>query len=230
MGIRNKKLKVNATGDITVKEAIDLLDLDKKQIEIRQAKAQADMAELDLQERLRDQGLNSDDYCEYHFFGAVTDESILDCVTFFKYLDRNYPDAPFSIDLNSHGGYCHAGNALFDYLSSWSLRGGGQHELTITVRGEALSMGSLLLQAADHRVMGQTSQLMIHEASTVVGGRASDIEDGLNSLRLLEERAVRIFCERSGLDRDQFLGWYRRRDWWLSADEAVSLGLADRIG
>ncbi|KPG13724.1 ATP-dependent Clp protease proteolytic subunit [Mycobacteroides immunogenum] len=229
MGIGRKEKQL--LDDIVVSE--NAADRELKEAQARKANAEADLLDLEyaLIARATQLSLDSDEYCEYHFAGDVDHDSVTDCLAQLKYWDRQAPECPFNIELTSQGGSVWDGCRLFDYLVDWSIRGGGSHEITIRVRGIAASMASVLLQAADHRVMGRGSVLMIHESAMNPGfGRKSALEDALRALEVEERFSDPIFAERAGLSVEEFRELYRRRDLWLTPDEALTIGFIDRIG
>lgn len=63
---------------------------------------------------------------------------------------------PITIIMNNPGGDWYHGMAIFDAIQTSSSY------CTILVYGHAMSMGSIILQAADHRVMMPNSRFMIH--------------------------------------------------------------------
>jgi ATP-dependent protease ClpP protease subunit len=144
---------------------------------------------------------------------------------------RYRKDGPWTIYLNSVGGDAWAGIGIVDELLSQSLRGGGTHEITIKVRGVAASAAAMMLQAADHRVVGANSQLMIHKGSTSIAGTADDIADEHAWWQASVDRMVALFLSRTDkISRTELLRKINRRDWWLNAEEAVEMGFADEIG
>lgn len=63
---------------------------------------------------------------------------------------------PILIIMNNPGGDWYHGMAIYDAIKSSTCH------CTIRVYGHAMSMGSIILQAADHRVMMPNSRFMIH--------------------------------------------------------------------
>jgi len=70
-------------------------------------------------------------------------------------LDRKVKNG-ITIIMNNIGGCTIHGMAIYDAIRAC------QNEVTIEVCGSAMSMGSLILQAADYRVMTPNSIMMIH--------------------------------------------------------------------
>ena len=63
---------------------------------------------------------------------------------------------PILIIMNNPGGDWYHGMAIYDAIKSSPC------ECTIKVYGHAMSMGSIILQAADNRIMMPNSRFMIH--------------------------------------------------------------------
>ena len=139
--------------------------------------------------------------------------------------------ADWTIYLNSVGGEAWAGIGIIDELISQSVRGGGTHRITIKVRGVAASAAGMILQAADRRVMGRNSQLMIHKGSSGVWGTADDIADEHAWWQASVDQMVSLFLSRTDkVSRPEFLRKINRKDWWLNSAEAVAAGFVDEIG
>lgn len=68
-------------------------------------------------------------------------------------------DQPINIILNTEGGTWEDGMAIFDAIRKC------KNHVTITVSGRAYSMGSIILQAADDRLMDENSTFMMHIGS-----------------------------------------------------------------
>jgi len=65
-------------------------------------------------------------------------------------------EKPINIIMNNIGGDVYHGMAIFDAVSNC------KNHITIRVYGYAMSMGSIILQAADNRIMTKNSRIMIH--------------------------------------------------------------------
>lgn len=141
------------------------------------------------------------------------------------------PNGPWTIYLNSLGGAVYSASGIIDELHAQSLRGGGTHEVTIKVRGVAASAAGMILQAADKRLIGFNSRLMIHKGSSGINGTADDIADEHAWWQDATDQMVNLFLSRTDqISKAEFLRKINRRDWWLSADEAVKVGFADAVG
>jgi ATP-dependent protease ClpP protease subunit len=224
---------------MTANEAAELRKLeaeaDLAEAEARKAQIEADIAELEYQTQKRaeeNELANDDNTNHYLFMGEVNPKSVKRCARQLDKWHRQNPEAPVHITLNSGGGTVFDGMHLFDEISAHSIRGGGTHRITITVRGMAASMAGILLQAADHRIIGRESYLMIHEIFSGVVGKLGDIQDEVKILELMCRRVADIFLERCGgrISPELFEASWRRHDWWLDSETVVGYGFADRIG
>lgn len=191
-------------------------------VEIRLAKAEEDEA----------QRLQSDEHRRvYRFSGPVSDQSANSCMAKLTQWDRLDPGCEIEIIFNSPGGSVIAGMALFDLISSLSLRGGGTHRITCGSLGFAASMAGILLQAGDHRWIGRQSYLMIHEISAGTSGKIGEIQDNVKFYEAVCSRVVDIFVRRSEgkISKARFIKGWKRIDWWLLSDEALKLGFVDEV-
>lgn len=201
----------------------------KLEQEIRKLSAEAESAELHLAKYRKEwsniaanQPLNN----IYLFYGGVTDGKVKDAIETLDMWSRRGPGEDITIIFNSDGGSVFAGYALFDFILELRNRG---HKVTTKALGMAASMAAVLLQAGDERVMTRNSYVMLHEVSSGSSGSSTDIEDTLKLVRRLEKRGNEIFCDRSTLTMPKIKSLTNRKDAWLDADEAMSLGLVDRI-
>lgn len=214
----------------------NLAEAEKLRHEARRAAADAEIRELELKwkqdedrERERGKPLRGGAYV---FNSEVNDYSIERLLSHLSQVHKADSEAPMDIIVNSPGGSVFAGNEAMDTIYNYSLRGGGKHKVTMTVRGMAASMGGIMLQIADERVMGAQSFCLIHEVASMAIGKVGDLKDEIELLDKMSSRVVDLFVERSGgkITKKKFLELSKRKDWWLSADECLKFGFVDRIG
>lgn len=165
----------------------------------------------------------------YHFVGPVAESSVKSCIEDLDKWSRRDPGCDFTLILNTPGGDVIDGLALYDFITQ-DLRENRGHKVTTVARGYAASMGGILLQAGDERLIGKNAYVLIHEVSSGAIGKVSELEDEFKFTKRLQERLVCILAERSTLNESEIKKRWRRKDWWISSDEATELGFADRIG
>lgn len=169
-------------------------------------------------------------HCVYQFHGSVGESSVEKCINQLRIWMRQDQDAPLKRDItiwfNSPGGAVIDGMALFDYIQM--VRRAGHHVTTGAI-GYAASMGGILLQAGDHRVMTEESYIMLHEIAAGAMGKIGEIEDTVAFLEMIMKRVVKIFAERSGMSEARVKKGMTRKDWWIDSTQALKLGLVDQV-
>lgn len=133
---------------------------------------------------------------------------------------------PVMIILNSVGGEVYAGLLAFDTIKDL-IRSG--IDVTIETRGIAASMGAILLQAGTKRIASPHSRIMIHEVSSWSWGKASELEEEAIETKKVNAMLAQIVAERSGKTIEEVLKLIKKKDYWMSASEALEFGLIDLI-
>ena len=128
------------------------------------------------------------------------------------------------VELNSPGGSVFAGFELYSLLREARCR------TVAIVQSLAGSAASTVMAACGHVVMSPVAQVMIHLPSSWAAGNQNDMK---HEARVLEQITQSILngyeakcrgkADRARLDR------LIRAESWLTAQEAVELGLADEI-
>lgn len=196
---------------------------------LRKAVADADIAEMEVR-RKRDEALDRD--VKDLAYGYLYINSVIKGNTADAYLDhlhyweRRYPGKDIWIDINTPGGSVTDGLAIYDQVQRLRRKG---HKVTTRAVGGAFSMGAVLLQAGDVRIIDPRAKILIHQGS---GGMSGDMtvgeqEDARAFREMLLNDVLDILAERSTLSKRQIKNRWTRKDWYLNADEAVKLGFAD---
>ena len=199
--------------------------------QIRQTSAEAAIKEIELavaEDTERDRQVKHGKIRVLDIFDAIMPKNVYQWIDALEHWGRRDPGEPITININSPGGSVTHGLALFDAIQR--LRRDGHF---ITVRGSGLvaSMASVLLQAGDERVMDKRAKLLIHEGSTSLRGdmTAGEMEDVQFFGKVLRDDILDIYVERSNMTRRQIETKWKRRDWLLTADEALKYGFVDRV-
>ena len=200
----------------------NVLEADKMAIELT-------VKQMDLtakeEKRAKDKAVDDENFL-YRFGQQVTDGSVGTCVKKLTEWHRINPKCNIEIIFSSPGGGIIEGFELFDHIQY--LRNEGHHVTTGTL-GMAASMAGILLQAGDTRWVGQQAWIMIHRAAFGAYGKTFEIEDEVKFIKRIEERILDIFTSRSNLTRNKIKRNWERKDWWISAEEAVELKLVDEV-
>ncbi len=122
--------------------------------------------------------------------------------------------------LNSPGG------EVFEGISILNMLRAHKASVMAVVDGLAASAASVIAVGCDETVMSPGTQMMIHSTSSIVWGNAAEMRKTAEVLEGLDKSLVEIYSAKGG-DKD----WATMiaDETWMTAAEAVEVGLADRI-
>lgn len=145
-------------------------------------------------------------------------------ITQLLYLDAQSAASDIYLYINSPGGDVNAGLAIYDVMRS--LR---SDIVTVSV-GESSSMASILLAGGTKgkRFALPNARVMIHQPSSGVVGKASDIAIEAKEIVFQRSRLNRILANLTGQPL-QRIETDTDRDFFMSAQEAKTYGLIDNI-
>ena len=156
--------------------------------------------------------------------GPVMDQSANLIVAQLLFLESENPDKDISFYINSPGGSVSAGLAIYDTMQFI------KPAVSTLCLGIAASMGAFLLAAGTKgkRFALPNSRIMIHQPSGGAQGQASDIEIQAREILYLRERLNKILADKTGQPVER-IARDTDRDNFLSAEDAVSYGLIDKV-
>jgi ATP-dependent Clp protease protease subunit len=156
--------------------------------------------------------------------GPVTEITANLIVAQMLFLESENPDKEISFYINSPGGLVSAGLAIYDTMEFI------KPAVSTLCVGQAASMGSLLLAAGakGKRYCLPNSRVMIHQPMGGFSGQASDVEIHAREILFLKAKLNEIMARHTGqelktIERDT------DRDNFLSAEQAVSYGIVDKV-
>ena len=152
------------------------------------------------------------------------------------FLESEDSDADINLYINSPGGSVTAGLAIYDTMQFI------KPDVSTIVMGQAASMGSFLAQAgaAGKRYVLPESRTMIHRVSSGTRGTGGSVyvqelemEDNIRHLqeaKRLNKRLVELYLKHNTAGKSyEDLLETMKYDTFLSAQEAFSMGLADKV-
>ncbi|MBO9332353.1 ATP-dependent Clp protease proteolytic subunit [Achromobacter sp. HZ01] len=156
--------------------------------------------------------------------GPVNDATANLVVAQLLFLESENPDKDISLYINSPGGSVYAGMAIYDTMQFV------KPDVSTLCTGLAASMGAFLLAAGKKgkRFTLPNSRIMIHQPSGGAQGQASDIQIQAREILDLRERLNRILADNTGQTMER-IGIDTERDNFMSAEDAVSYGLVDKV-
>jgi len=142
------------------------------------------------------------------------------------FLEADNPDKDVSLYINSPGGSVTAGMAIYDTMQFIKC------DVQTIVMGQACSMGSLLAQAGSKgkRMILPNARHMIHQPSGGSRGQATDMLIQVEEILAMKKNLTQIYVDHNSAGKtfDQFSA-DMERDNYMSADQAVVYGLADKV-
>ena len=158
--------------------------------------------------------------------GAISTEMSHVIVAQMLFLESEDPDKDIYVYINSGGGEVTAGMAIYDTFQFI------KPDVSTVVMGQACSMGSCLAQAgaAGKRLILPTARTMIHQPSGGAHGQATDIQIQAQEILKMKKYLTEIYVKHNTAGKTfEQLTADMERDNFMSAEEAVAYGLADRI-
>jgi ATP-dependent Clp protease protease subunit len=142
------------------------------------------------------------------------------------FLEAEDPDTDILFYINSPGGVVTAGMAIYDTMQFIKC------DVSTIVMGQACSMGTCLAQAGSpgKRLILPNARHMIHQPSGGARGQATDIQIQAAEILKMKKYLTEIYVKHNTRQKsfDQ-LSQDMERDFFMSAQESVDYGLADRI-
>jgi len=142
------------------------------------------------------------------------------------FLEAEDPERDIIFYINSPGGVVTAGMSIYDTMQYI------RPDISTIVMGQACSMGSLLAQAgaAGKRFILPNARHMIHQPSGGASGQATDIQIQAQEILKMKKYLTEVYVSHNtGGKTFEQLSADMERDFFMSAQEAVDYGLADKV-
>ncbi|GAB4221622.1 MAG: ATP-dependent Clp endopeptidase proteolytic subunit ClpP [Spirochaetales bacterium] len=140
------------------------------------------------------------------------------------FLESQDPERDISLYINSPGGSVTAGLAIYDTIQYIK-----PNVQTICL-GQASSMAALILACGTKgkRFVLPSSRVLIHQPWGGVQGQVSDIKVQAREILRLKKLTIDYFAFHTGKSSEE-IARDLERDFYMSAEEAVQYGLADKV-
>lgn len=135
-----------------------------------------------------------------------------------------YKPEPIEIYIDSYGGY------VYQCLGLLSIIQKSKIPVNTIVTGCAMSCGFLIAIAGQKRYCFEGSTFMYHQVSSGVIGKVKDMEEDV-----IETKRLQKIIEEHTLSRTKITGkdlekcYNEKRDWYLTAKQALKYGVVDSI-
>lgn len=143
--------------------------------------------------------------------------------------DNNMPQTPVTLTpinfvLSTFGGSCYDGLALYDAIEA------SVTPVELTCTGKIMSMGIIIALAAKVRKAHKNTTFMIHQASGQTWGTITDMEESMEEKRRVNDMIFNIIRQKTRIPEEKLnevLNY--KRDWFITAEEALELGIITEI-
>jgi ATP-dependent Clp protease, protease subunit len=131
---------------------------------------------------------------------------------------------PITLLVSSPGGHVESGDAIFDMIRFVRA------PVTTVGSGWVASAGChvFLAPPKERRVCLPNTRFMIHQPAGGAGGQATDIAIQAKEILRTRERIAKVIATQTGKSLAAVLS-DMERDFWMSADEAVTYGIVSRV-
>lgn len=159
------------------------------------------------------------------FLGTAIDEYVANLIVAqMLFLEKEDPDKDIEFYIHSPGGVVTAGLLIYDTMQII------KPDVATICGGQAASMGAVLLAggAPGKRYVLNNARVMIHQGSAGAQGTIADMNVALAEFNRNNEKIFEILSKHTG----QPIEKVRKdcdRDFYMSAQEAVAYGLADKV-
>lgn len=127
-----------------------------------------------------------------------------------------------NLSINSPGGSVFEGNTIYNALKA--------HKAKVHVRidGIAASIASVIAMAGDVVEMPENAMMMIHDPWGYAMGDASSMRKQAEALDKIKVGLVAAYRGKTGMDESEIAD-LMSDETWMTAEEAVSMGFADKM-
>lgn len=153
-------------------------------------------------------------------YGDIKSEAV---VSELMALEAQY--SSINVHINSPGGDVFTGIAIYNALRA------SKANITIYIDGIAASIAGIIALCGKPLYMSQYARLMLHRVSGGAYGTAKELRDTADLIEGLEQTLSEMVAKRIGQDAEAVKARYFTdgKDHWLSAKEALELGIIDGI-
>jgi|TARA_R110002110_G_scaffold248495_5_gene464674 ATP-dependent Clp endopeptidase proteolytic subunit ClpP len=168
-----------------------------------------------------------------YFYDDVTEESMLELNKTLLEVDLKLQNTKnilgedaftpiIHLHINTYGGGIFAAFSTVDAIRNLKSK------VYTYADGSVASAGTLLLAVGDKRFVGKHAHVLIHQLSSGMYGKFSEIEDEMYNLINLMKLLKKFYKEHTKIPMKN-LDTLLKKDLWMEADECVRLGIVDEI-
>ncbi|SDM84807.1 ATP-dependent Clp protease, protease subunit [Paenibacillus sp. yr247] len=138
--------------------------------------------------------------------------------------EKDFKRLPIDLIINSNGGSVYDGLGLINVIDN------SKTPVHTYVYGLAASMSLLIAVSGHKRYSGRLSTFMYHSVSSHIDGHLEHLKNRVDETQRLQNIYDEYILAKSKLSADELLSVQEhQRNWYMSPDEALSLGIIDEI-
>ena len=158
-----------------------------------------------------------------YFFDEINPTSVVEAIKHIDEMEKESIKLPIEILLNTGGGSCYEGLALFDRIINCKCK------TCIIGTGLVASMGLLVFLAGQYRYVTPYTTLMNHQLSSAPEGKVKDLKTEMREINRLEAICNQIIAERTGQTIKKIKADTENKDDYIIPERAIQEGFAHKI-
>ncbi|MFB5758933.1 ATP-dependent Clp protease proteolytic subunit [Paenibacillus medicaginis] len=137
---------------------------------------------------------------------------------------KEYTRTPIKLIMNSYGGVCYDGLAICAAIDS------SKTPVHTYVYGYAMSMGLLISSFGKKRCAHELATFMYHSVSSWAEGKVETMREDVNEALRLRDLYTKHLLQRTKIPKERIEEVQNyKQDWFITAEEALELGIIDEI-
>jgi ATP-dependent Clp protease protease subunit len=135
-----------------------------------------------------------------------------------------YEPEPIKIYIDSYGGY------VYQCFGLLSVMERSETPIHTIVTGCAMSCGFMMLISGHKRFAHKLSTPLYHQVSGGAFGTVKEMEEKIEESKRLQEQLESIVKEKTNISKKKLKEIFdTKKDWYMTSEEALSLGVIDEI-
>jgi len=142
----------------------------------------------------------------------------------YAFHDIEYKPKPIKIYIDSYGGN------VYQCFGLLSVMKRSKTPIHTIVTGCAMSCGFMMLISGHKRFAHELSTPLYHQVSSAAWGKLKDMEQDVEEAKRLQKIIENITLDRTNISKSKLKEVLEQKiDWFMSAEEALKLGVVDEI-
>lgn len=142
----------------------------------------------------------------------------------YKVYDIEYNPKPIEIYIDSYGGY------VYQIMGLISIMEKSKVPIHTIATGAAMSCGFMMLIFGHKRFAYENATPMYHQVSSGAWGKVQDMEERIAETKRLQNLFEELTIRKTKISKEKLDDIREKKfDWFMTAEEALKLGVIDEI-